>query len=351
MTSNWMIYGAYGDMGVLIVEQALQRKQRPVLAGRNAAKIRTMAEKYGLEWRAFEISQAQQHLTGISLVLNIAGPFSTTSELLVKACLDAKVHYLDIANELPSFQMMKSYDVQARQAGIALIPGVGFGVITTDMLSSYVAQKLRNTVALHIAMLAVNARSSGAATRTTFDIIRRGGWVRRDGKLIPARLGSHSRKVRFPEGERTLILAPLGDLETSYWSTHVPNITTYIETAAQTAPFMGIIMPLLRQLLRVPAIRHRLEGSGASQSGTADKVIPAAMVKHSYVWVSAADAAGKQVQAWLQMGEGLAFTAAASVLAVEQTLKDGPCGALSPAMAFGVDFVLNIPGVTRLDTV
>ena len=212
-------------------------------------------------------------------------------------------------------------------------------------------QKLPNAVALHIAMLAENMRSSNAATRTTFDIIRRGGWVRRGGKLIPARLGSHLKKVRFPEGERILMLAPLGDLETSYWTTHVPNITTYIETSAKTAPFMGIIMPLLRQLLRVPTIRHRLEGNGASQPDPSDKVVPDATAKHSYVWVSAVDAAGKQVQAWLQMGEGLTFTAAANVLAVEQTLKIQPCGALSPAMAFGVDFVLNIPGVTRLDTV
>jgi hypothetical protein len=40
---------------------------------------------------------------------------------------------------------------------------------------------------------------------------------------------------------------------------------------------------------------------------------------------------------------GDAFTATASIRAVEETLARSPSGALSPAAAFGADFVLTIP--------
>ena len=48
-------------------------------------------------------------------------------------------------------------------------------------------------------------------------------------------------------------------------------------------------------------------------------------------------------RAWLQTGESYAFTAAASIRAVEETLTRSLPGAFSPAAAFGADFALTIP--------
>jgi short subunit dehydrogenase-like uncharacterized protein len=70
--------------------------------------------------------------------------------------------------------------------------------------------------------------------------------------------------------------------------------------------------------------------------------------KTSYTWARATDQKGHQVEAWLELGEGYQFTAASSVRAVEQVLRDRPSGALTPAQAFGADFVLTIEGVRRL---
>jgi short subunit dehydrogenase-like uncharacterized protein len=70
----------------------------------------------------------------------------------------------------------------------------------------------------------------------------------------------------------------------------------------------------------------------------------------SYIWARAVDAAGKDAQAWLEMGEGYLFSAAASVRAVEQLLASQPVGAITPAQAFGADFVLSIAGTNRYTT-
>ena len=44
-----------------------------------------------------------------------------------------------------------------------------------------------------------------------------------------------------------------------------------------------------------------------------------------------------------------AFTPAASIRAVEETLKGSRPGALSPAAAFGVDFAFTIQETKRID--
>lgn len=46
-----------------------------------------------------------------------------------------------------------------------------------------------------------------------------------------------------------------------------------------------------------------------------------------------------------------AFTAAASIRAVEKTLTRFPRGAFSPATAFGAGFALTIPDTTRIDAI
>jgi short subunit dehydrogenase-like uncharacterized protein len=71
----------------------------------------------------------------------------------------------------------------------------------------------------------------------------------------------------------------------------------------------------------------------------------------SSAWARATGPDGATTQAWLQCGESYAFTATASIRAVEEALARSLSGALSPAAAFGADFVLTIPGTSRTDTI
>ena len=71
---SWMVYGASGYTGQLIAELAKARGQAPVLAGRSAGKVRPLAEKLGLSWRAFDLDKPD--LRDVQLVLHCAGPFA-----------------------------------------------------------------------------------------------------------------------------------------------------------------------------------------------------------------------------------------------------------------------------------
>jgi hypothetical protein len=61
------------------------------------------------------------------------------------------------------------------------------------------------------------------------------------------------------------------------------------------------------------------------------------------------DASGRSAEAWLETVDGYSFTALAGVRSVEKIFAQGPAGALTPAVAFGADFALEIEGTRRYD--
>ncbi len=78
----WMVYGAYGVTGRLIVEEALRRGHRPVLAGRDAARLQPMAQKLGLEFVAVSLDDAhglRGALSHVRLVVHAVGPYFETA--------------------------------------------------------------------------------------------------------------------------------------------------------------------------------------------------------------------------------------------------------------------------------
>ncbi|HEV7923072.1 MAG TPA: saccharopine dehydrogenase NADP-binding domain-containing protein, partial [Thermoanaerobaculia bacterium] len=136
----WMIYGANGYTGELIAREAARRGERPILAGRDRTAVEALAKELGLQWRAFPLDAPD--LRDIQLVLHCAGPFMYTSAPMVRACLDAGAHYLDITGEIVVFEAVMRKDGEAKQRGVTLLPGVGFDVVPTDCLAAQLAQRL-----------------------------------------------------------------------------------------------------------------------------------------------------------------------------------------------------------------
>ena len=60
MPNTFLIYGANGYTGELITRMAAERGLKPILAGRNEAKIAEFAAKYGFEHRAFSLDESEK---------------------------------------------------------------------------------------------------------------------------------------------------------------------------------------------------------------------------------------------------------------------------------------------------
>jgi short subunit dehydrogenase-like uncharacterized protein len=346
-----MIYGATGYTGVLLAEEAARRGQRPVLAGRSAQKLQPLAERLGLDWVAADLRDVQaltRAVGQVGLVLHAAGPFTHTADPMLRACLAAGAHYLDITGELPVFRQTFGYDAVARRRKVALISGVGFDVVPTDCMALYVATRTPGATELELAIAAEIQISAGTA-KSALEMAPSSGYVRRDGRLTPLSPGVGARRVRFSHRELSAMPIPWGDLETAYRSTGIPNITTLLATPEPVITFTRLTWPLTRQFMAVQPIRQLMQQVATQFMRGPDEATRA--TARAYIWARAADERGNATQAWLETPEAYHFTSLAGLRCVERLLKT-PCeGALTPAQAFGADLVLEIEGVRRLDGV
>ena len=349
--SSWMLYGAYGFTGRLLVDEALRRGHRPLLAGRDGTRLAALAKPHGLEWLAIDLEETKRLAAAVEqfdLVFHAAGPFAQTSEPVVRACLAGQTHYLDITGELPVYENTFRHHDEAVARGIALLSGVGYDIIPSDCLAAYVAARLPGATHLETAIHALARVSSGTVKSglVNFRQLPGGSAIRRDGRLVARPLGSDTRTVRFSDGrERTVTAFPWGDLVTAYHTTGIPNITSYL--ALPSVPGFSLLSRVGMAALRLPGARALAERAAPVFFTGPDE--QEQRTGRTYLWARAADEAGHAIEAWLETGETYRFTALAGVRAVERVLDGIPSGALTPAKAFGVDFVLEIDGVKRYD--
>ena len=324
---SWMLYGAAGYTGTLIAQHARQRGHQPVLAGRSAPAVTALAERLGLPCRELSLDDPAAltaALADVDLVLNAAGPFLNTAGPLAEACLRAGVHYLDIGNELQVFRTLYDLHQRAQRASVAIIPGVGFGAVATNCLARYVSDTVGGAEHLEVATQAATAQQGPGIAASVRENLPYGGWTRQAGHLQSCPLGSGMITITLPDGPCRVMPFPTGDLEAAFQATGATDVTAYSPVPDDPA---------------------------ARKPQASDKEAAGPQAYRSFGWARATGPDGATTEAWLQTGESYAFTAAASIRAVEETLARSLSGALSPAAAFGADFVLTIPGTSRTDTI
>ncbi|MCA9671914.1 MAG: NAD(P)H-binding protein [Myxococcales bacterium] len=347
----WMLYGANGYTGQLILERALARGHRPILAGRSAAKLNVLATRHGLTVRVFELdrpNQVAEQLEDVAAVVHAAGPFSHTAQPMVQACLLSATHYLDITGEIDVFEMVHARHEDARLAGIALLPGVGFDVVPTDCLAARLADALPGATSLELAFRGGGGTSVGT-TKTMVESLGERGRARIDGEIRDVPVAWRTREVPFADKSRSCVSIPWGDVSTAYYSTGIGNITTYLAMSPRAMQVLKLGANL-RGVLGLPAVQRGLKWLVDKRVQSPDADARERTV--SQVWGEVRHDDGRRVSGTLTTPNGYKLTAHATVAALERVLHaagdaDGPAlrGALTPSMAFGPEFVELLDGV------
>ncbi|NOT46627.1 MAG: NAD(P)H-binding protein, partial [Acidobacteria bacterium] len=244
MKNNFLIYGANGYTGELITRLAVERGMKPILAGRNETAITELAAKHGLKHRVFSLDEREKvdaALDEVEMVLHCAGPFSITSRPMVGACLRNRKHYTDITGEISVFEECAAVNERAYEAGIMIMPGVGFDVVPSDCLALHLKNRLPSATALSLAFYGMGRISHGTQATMTMNV-GRGGAIRQDGKITPVPAAWKTREIDFGDGVssphvskgpscervvKTGVTIPWGDVSTAYHSTGIPNIEVF----------------------------------------------------------------------------------------------------------------------------
>jgi short subunit dehydrogenase-like uncharacterized protein len=348
LNGTFLIYGSTGYTGKLIAKTAADQGARPILAGRNLARVNAVARPLDLKARAFDLgdpARIDAAFKDVSAVLNAAGPFSATSRRVVDACLRNRVHYLDITGEIDVFEALAARDADAKARKVMLLPGVGFDVVPSDCLVAHLKRRLPDANDLKL-YLSFGSNMSRGTAKTMVEAIAAGTRLRRKGRIVShdwAETGS----CDFGEGERPTIQVSWGDVATAFHSTGIPNIQVHFEAS-----------PAVMAFARTPWFVKSFFGLDLMQSLLKFQVSwlpegpsePARRAGRAVLVGEARNNKGQTVRSRLKTPDGYSLTAVTAFDAAKRAAAgEVKPGFQTPSLAFGADYILGFEGVTRED--
>ncbi|MEU6349041.1 saccharopine dehydrogenase NADP-binding domain-containing protein [Streptomyces sp. NPDC047072] len=239
------VFGAYGHTGRFVVAELRARGFVPVLSGRDAVKLRSLAQDFpGAEVRPASVDDPgslDRALAGADAVINCAGPFAVTAAPVIEAALRAGIPYVDVAAEIEAnADTFTRFADRAREADAVILPAMAFYGGLGDLLATAALGEGTAADAVDIAYglsgwhPTEGTRIAGAVSRQ-----RRGGRrVRYTGGRLayddsePTRL-----KWRFPEplGAREVVAEfTMADVVTIPSHLDVPEVRTHMAVEAAT---------------------------------------------------------------------------------------------------------------------
>ncbi|WP_419163139.1 saccharopine dehydrogenase family protein [Candidatus Palauibacter sp.] len=342
--SKLLIYGATGYTGRLVTAEAVRSGLRPVLAGRDAARLAAMAPTPGLETRAVGLDEPDRlaaALEDIAVVLHCAGPFSRTALPMYEACLTTRSHYLDITGEIEVFEMLAARDAAAGEAGIMVLPGVGFDVVPSDCLIADLAARHPGGRVLRLG-LGARSRTSRGTTRTILESVNNFR-IRRDGVITRVRPGQLHHEFDFGEPPRAALVSVLGDVSTAYRSTGIANIETYSQANRLFSGLtrMSRSIGWLLAGRTAQALLNRLVDRGPE--GPSDS---ARRRSYAILVAEIEDPGGQRAAARLRTPDPYGFTAMTAVAIAARALGgDVKVGYQTPSSAYGADLLREFEDV------
>lgn len=345
----WMIYGAYGFTGRLIVEEALRRGHRPVLAGRDRTRLEAMGRALDLTAIPVSLSDSagmRAALQSMRLILNASGPFGETGMPIIEACFETGTSYADISGELEYLDAVLKLSNRAQLARIILLTGAGFGVTLGDCLARHTADKLPDAVSLRLSIASDNAQSTPSVRKTIVNVLAGGGFAIEKGNMQSRPLAHRFYKVCLHREIFPFASAPMGELAAAFHSTRIPNIVTGRPMPAGAARTLRILSPVIQLALANRPLRRSLGGRG---KGSASLEFDHRQHFRSWLLAEAENAQGDKRAAVIETGEGYYVTAQAALSNVEALMERNIAGAFTPAAAFGAAHLQKIPGVRVID--
>jgi len=344
-----LIYGATGYTGTLVAEHAAAvSEQPPALAGRSEGKVRSLARRLEAPWTAFSLEDPaaiRRAVENVAAVLNLAGPFSKTTDPLVAACLACGTHYVDITGEIAVFERLAALDTTARKSGVVLLPGAGFDVVPSDCLAAHLKRRQPGMHRLRLSIAGLTQASRGTA-RTAIEALGRGTMVRRGGRIVELE-NAPRHCADFGEGPVQTVGVSWGDVATAWHSTGAQDIDVLFEASFPLRVVAGT-PPKLRPILASQPVQDLLKrlvgritfGPSAKRRGIARGLIL------GEAW----DSEGERVASLMQTPDPYELTAqTAFEIARRVAAGEVTPGYHTPSNAFGADLALDFRGITRTD--
>jgi Saccharopine dehydrogenase NADP binding domain len=170
-----LVIGGHGFFGSRIVERLSRRAGLQVVAaGRSQKQGQRLAESLGpsvlshvssvaLDVRGPELAPQLRALAP-QVVVSTAGPFQGQQYAVARACIAAGAHYIDLADGREFVAGIRSLDLEARAARLAVISGASSVPALSSAVADHLAHGLTRVDRIDIGISPGNRTERGLAT-------------------------------------------------------------------------------------------------------------------------------------------------------------------------------------------
>jgi hypothetical protein len=163
---NWiLVIGGYGGFGARLCRRLAAAGHRVLVGGRSAAKAEAFcAELPGAE--ALVVDRDGDVAAILSrhrpeLVIDAAGPFQASDYRVPRACIAARIPYLDLADARDFVAGIGALEGEARAAGVAVVSGASSVPALSGAVARRLAEGLDRVHVVDVALSAANRASGG----------------------------------------------------------------------------------------------------------------------------------------------------------------------------------------------
>ena len=257
------VYGATGVLGRLVTARLDRSGVPAVLIGRSPDKLSSLPASSHSDRKAVasidDSAAIERALEGCSVLVNCA-PAGATGDRLVRAALDAGIHYVDAAVEQHHIRrIFEQYDEEATQCDVAVVPALGFDYAIGDCLAHLAAQAHQpaSTVVIAYAIDGSEVTANGARAVTTTAgrevVYRDGRW-----RAVPLEIDRGWFEFPKPIGRRQMSRYGSGEVITVPRHVKTRSMNTLITSTSLCPypvllPVFPVLRPVVSLLRRTPA--------------------------------------------------------------------------------------------------
>ena len=279
------VYDATGMLGRLVAAR-LDRVAAPtMLIGRSQTALADLTSSGTPRPTAVasmnDAAALERALDGCSVLVNCA-PARTSGERLVRAALDAGIHYVDAAGGQDHIRrIFEKYDEEATQCDVAVVPALGFGDAIGDCLAHLAAQSRQPATSVVIAY-AIDSEASGMKPWTAATTTAGREFVYRDGswRSVPLEFDRAWFDFPAPIGRQRMSRYGSGEVITVPHHVKTQSVSTLITTTS-LCPYPALlpVFPVIRPVIgmvRRSSIRAIFSMVAAALSGARSNTTPRA---------------------------------------------------------------------------